>query len=87
MMGISSTMTLMSYTLYTVSPETKEHLGTDKIYLTIPIVVYAIFRSLYITYIKNMGHNPTKAILSDLSVLISGLIWIILALYLMYFNP
>lgn len=87
MMGISSTMTLMSYTLYTVSPETKEHLGTDKIYLTIPIVVYAVFRSLYITYIKNMSHNPTKAILSDISVLISGIVWIIFILYLMYFNP
>lgn len=86
MMGISSTMTLMSYVLYTVSPETKEHLGTDKMFVTIPIVVYAIFRSLYITYIKNMGHNPTKAILTDLSVLISGILWIILILFLMYYK-
>jgi len=86
MMGISSTMTLMSYVLYTVSPETKEHLGTDKMFVTIPIVVYAIFRSLYITYIKNMGHNPTKAILTDLSVLISGVLWIILILFLMYYK-
>ena len=86
MMAISSTMTLMSYVLYSVSPETKEHLGTDKIFITIPVVVYAIFRSLYITYIKNMGHNPTKAILTDKSVLLSGLIWILMILFLMYFN-
>ncbi len=86
MMGISSTMTLMSYVLYTVSPETKQHLGTDKMFITIPIVVYAIFRSLYITYIKNMGHNPTKAILTDFSVLFSGLLWVILILSLMYFD-
>jgi len=86
MMGISSTMTLMSYVLYAVSPETKQHLGTDKIFITIPIVIYAIFRSLYITYIKNMGHNPTKAILTDISVLVSGLLWILLILFLMYFD-
>jgi len=84
MMGISSTMTLMSYVLYTVSPETKQHLGTDKMFITIPIVVYAIFRSLYITYIKNMGHNPTKAILTDFSVLFSGLLWILMILGLMH---
>jgi hypothetical protein len=86
MMGISSTMTLMSYVLYAVSPDTKQHLGTDKIFITIPIVIYAIFRSLYITYIKNMGHNPTKAILTDISVLVSGLLWILLILFLMYFD-
>ena len=84
MMGISSTMTLMSYVVYTVSPETKQHLGTDKMFITIPIVVYAIFRSLYITYIKNMGHNPTKAILTDFSVLFSGLLWILIILGLMH---
>jgi 4-hydroxybenzoate polyprenyltransferase len=84
MMGISSTMTLMSYVLYTVSPETKQHLGTDKMFITIPIVVYAIFRSLYITYIKNMGHNPTKAILTDFSVLFSGFLWIVIILGLMH---
>jgi hypothetical protein len=86
MMGISSTMTLMSYVLYTVSPETKQHLGTDKMFITIPIVVYAIFRSLYITYIKNMGHNPTKAILTDFSVLFSGLLWILIILGLMHID-
>jgi 4-hydroxybenzoate polyprenyltransferase len=86
MMGISSTMTLMSYVMYTINPETKAHLGTDKMIFTIPIVIYAIFRSLYITYIKNMGHNPTKAILTDTSILLSGLLWFLLISFLMYFD-
>lgn len=84
MMGIVATMTLMSYVMYTISPITIEKLGTDKMYMTIPIVVYAIFRSLYIIYIKNMGHNPTRAILTDKSVLISGMIWTILVIIIMY---
>lgn len=84
MMAVSSTMTLVSYVMYTVSPSTIQNLGTDKLVYTIPIVVYAIFRSLYIIYIKNMGHNPTKAILTDRSVLMSGLIWVLLVWFLLY---
>jgi len=72
--------------MYTVSPETAKSLGTPYMVYTVPIVVYAIFRSLYIIYIKNMGHNPTKAILTDVSVLTSGFIWLLLILFLMFGN-
>lgn len=84
MMAIVATLTIMSYTMYTVSPATITNLNTDKLFYTIPLVVYAIFRSLYIIYIKNMGHSPTRAILTDISVLISGLIWTIMIIILMY---
>lgn len=86
MMAISSTVTLLSYIMYTMSQNTISNLGTDKLFLTIPIVTYAIFRSLYIIYIKNMGHNPTKAIATDISVLISGIIWLILVSLILYTN-
>jgi 4-hydroxybenzoate polyprenyltransferase len=84
MMSISSTMTLISYVMYTMSPTTIQNLGTDKLFYTIPIVAYAIFRSLYIIYIKNMGHNPSKAIITDISVLISGLFWLLLVSGILY---
>lgn len=84
MMGIVATMTLLSYVMYTMNPDTIDNLGTDKMIYTIPIVTYAILRSLYIIYIKNMGHNPSRAILTDLSVLISGALWLITVVSLMY---
>ncbi len=31
-----------------------------------------------------MGHNPTKAILSDWGVLFAGLIWVALVITIMY---
>lgn len=86
MMGIVASLTLMSYVMYTLSPSTVANLGTDKLVYTIPVVVYAIFRSLYIIYIKNMGHNPSKAILTDASVLVSGLVWFIMVTVFMYSN-
>lgn len=86
MLGITSALTLVSYIMYTVSPSTIANLGTDKLVYTIPIVVYAIFRSLYIIYIKNMGHNPTKAIITDVSVLVSGGVWLVVVTMLLYFT-
>ena len=84
MMGIVASMTLLCYVMYVLSPTTISYLGTDKLVYTIPLVVYAIFRSLYIIYIKNMGHNPSKAILTDTSVLISGVLWIIVITLMVY---
>jgi 4-hydroxybenzoate polyprenyltransferase len=86
MMSVVATMTIMSYTMYTVSAQTIQNLGTDKMVYTVPIVVYAIFRSLYIIYIKNMGHNPTRAILTDRSVLASGFLWLFVVFFIMYLN-
>jgi 4-hydroxybenzoate polyprenyltransferase len=86
MMAVVATLTLVSYVMYTVSPSTAKSLGTDNMVYTVPIVVYAIFRSLYIIYIKNMGHDPTKAILTDRAVLISGVLWFLLVLFLMFGN-
>ncbi|TGN11638.1 decaprenyl-phosphate phosphoribosyltransferase [Leptospira ilyithenensis] len=86
MMAITSTLTLVSYVMYSVSPTTAKNLGTENLVYTVPIVVYAIFRSLYIIYIKNMGHDPTKAILTDKSVLASGFLWLCLVLFLVFGN-
>jgi 4-hydroxybenzoate polyprenyltransferase len=86
MMAVSATLTLVSYVMYTVSPQTALSLGTENMVYSVPIVVYAVFRSLYIIYIKNMGHDPTKAILTDVSVLTSGLLWLFLVLILMFGN-
>ncbi|TGN20567.1 decaprenyl-phosphate phosphoribosyltransferase [Leptospira idonii] len=86
MMGVVATLTLVSYVMYTISPSTAKNLGTESMIYTVPIVVYAIFRSLYIIYIKNMGHDPTRAILTDKSVLVAGAIWLCLILFLMFGN-
>lgn len=86
MMAVVASLTVMSYVMYTVSPGAIVNIGTDKLVYTIPVVVYAIFRSLYIIYIKNMGHNPTKAILTDISILASGFLWVVMIILMAYTN-
>jgi len=67
--------TLLTYTIYTCSPEVVERLGTDKLYLTLPFVVYGLFRYLYLVHHKDGGGDPTKELVGDKPLLITVLIW------------
>ena len=78
MIAIVAALVIMSYTMYAMT-----HQEYFFVY-TIPIVIYAIFRSLYIIYIKNMGHDPTEAILKDKIILFTGFSWFVMVTFLFY---
>jgi len=58
MNSISTACVIISYTLYTVSEDTLINFGTNNLILTIPFVIYGIFRYLYLINVKEMGGNP-----------------------------
>lgn len=43
--------------------------------LTVPLVIYAVARYLYVIYEKNEGESPEKVLLSDYPLLASVLVW------------
>jgi hypothetical protein len=69
---VSST-TLMAYSLYTFSavnlPE--NHL----MMLTIPFVLYGIFRYIYLVQVNDAGGAPEDVILSDRALQMDILLW------------
>ncbi len=65
MIGIVTSATVVSYALYTVSPETVQRFHTDRLLLTLPFVLYGIFRYLYLVYHKNHGGDPSRTLVSD----------------------
>jgi len=77
MIGIVTSATLISYALYTVSQETVQRFHSDRLVLTLPFVLYGIFRSLYLLYHKNHGGDPSRMLLNDAPLLVSILLWFV----------
>ena len=75
LIGVVTASTVVAYTFYTLSPEVKEKLGSTHLYLTVPFVLFGIFRYLYLVHQKTEGGDPTKTIFSDLPLVLGILLW------------
>ncbi|MEW6026270.1 MAG: decaprenyl-phosphate phosphoribosyltransferase [Planctomycetota bacterium] len=84
MISALTASTIIAYALYTLSEETVAKLGSQNMLLTIPFVVYGIFRYLYLVHQKQQGGEPENIILADKPLLVSILLWgavVVLILY------
>lgn len=52
---------------------------------TVPIVIYAVMRYLYIIYEKKEGESPERVLLSDTPMLTSVLVWLVMVLGIIYY--
>jgi hypothetical protein len=85
MIAVASTSTLIAYALYTISPDVREKLGTPWLGMTIPFVLYGIFRYLYLIHQREQGGNPTETILTDRPLLVAIFLWVVTVLALLSF--
>jgi 4-hydroxybenzoate polyprenyltransferase len=67
--------TVLAYSVYTIAPETLAKFGGRPLYLTIPFVLYGIFRYLYLMYAEEKGGNPSEHLLRDKATLVNVLLW------------
>lgn len=84
MIGVVTASTLMAYALYTMAPETKAKFGTSYMILTIPFVIYGIFRYLYLVHHKEQGGSPTAMLINDRPILFNVLLWILVSVLIIY---
>jgi 4-hydroxybenzoate polyprenyltransferase len=52
---------------------------------TVPVVIYAVMRYLYIIYEKKEGESPERVLITDTPLLSSVLIWLIMVLGIVYY--
>lgn len=81
MLSIVTASTVMAYSLYTFSTNN----GNYYMMLTIPFVLYGIFRYQYIIYKKNEGGSPEETVLSDIPLIASIVLWGIVSVIILYF--
>ena len=71
--------TVLAYALYTVAPETVAKVGSEGLMATVPIVLYGLFRYLYLLHRHELGGSPTRALLTDRPLLICVVVWLAVA--------
>jgi 4-hydroxybenzoate polyprenyltransferase len=84
MIAVVTASTVTAYALYTMSPETVAKFHTQLLPVTLPFVLYGIFRYLYLLYRRQLGGNPSELFLNDRALLINTLCWIAAVLLIIY---
>lgn len=82
---ISTTACLMAYALYTLDPVTVEKFGTRNLVLTLPFVMYGLFRYLYLLIQKDLGESPENAVWGDKAILFCVMLYIVAVVAIIYF--
>lgn len=77
MTNITTSALIMSYSLYTFFT------GKIFIMLTIPFVVYGLFRYIYLVHAENFGGEP-EMLFKDKGMLLSMILWVLLVMIVLY---
>ncbi len=75
---------LLTYTIYTCSPDVVNNFGTDKLYVTVPFVVYGLFRYFFLVHHRTGGGDPSRTLLQDWPLGINVLLWGIACVVIIY---
>jgi len=83
--AIAASLTVMTYLLFTVSPETVARHGTQALIYTAPLVVYCVLRFLMKT-LDLQGEDAGEVLLTDRGFVAAGLGWGLLAAGILYYQ-
>jgi len=86
LINIVTGATILCYALYTVDTRTQEEFHSRAMLLTLPSVMYGIFRYAYIIYHLNKGESPTRAVLRDVPTIVNVLVWLATALVVIHYG-
>jgi hypothetical protein len=84
LISLTTGATIVTYSLYTFSAHNlpENHL----MMLTIPIVIYFLFRYLYLVHVKHLGGAPDELIFKDKPLFFSGIFWAVAVVLILYFS-
>lgn len=81
MINVVTASTVMAYSLYTFNSGRSLYLM-----LTIPFVIYGIFRYLFLVHRYEAGGSPEQVLLRDKPLLANVLLWVASAVLILYFT-
>ena len=82
LMSIVTTGALVAYALYTFMADGLP--ANHTMMLTIPFVLYGMFRWLYLIHVKQEGGAPEEMVLRDRPLQVDLLLWLIMVFFVLY---
>lgn len=77
MIVVTAAGLIMSYSLYTMNPETIRIQGTANLIYTVPFVIYGVFRYIFLLHHQSRGTDTAHDLVRDPHMLIVLLGWLI----------
>lgn len=84
MIGITAAGLIMSYSLYTMSQDTMRIHNTANLVYTVPLVMYGVFRYIYLLHHQSKGGDPSHDLVRDHHLLIVVGAWLAATIGMIY---
>ena len=82
MISITAASVIISYSLYTMSPDTIRIHQTESLIYTVPFVTYGIFRYIFLLHYQQWGNEPSRDLARDPHILGAVAAWFLVSLWL-----
>ena len=83
---VTITLTLTCYIFYTIAPETVERFGTPHLLYSVLLVMFGLFRYLFLVHKKDKG-SPVEALYTDRQIVLIILMWVLYMVWFIYDWP
>jgi 4-hydroxybenzoate polyprenyltransferase len=76
MIAVVTAATVIAYAIYTIWPATVQKFNTTNLIYTVPLVIFGLFRYMYLVIMRNKGGSPSEVLMSDLPLAIDIVLWV-----------
>jgi 4-hydroxybenzoate polyprenyltransferase len=83
---VTITLTLTCYIFYTIAPETIARFGTRHLLYSVLLVMFGLFRYLFLVHKKEQG-SPVEALYTDRQIVLIILLWVLYMVWFIYDWP
>jgi len=84
LVAIAGGGTVITYSLYTLAPDTLQKFGTDRLKLTIPFVLFGVFRYLHLVHHRGAGGQPEQVLVRDRGLQLTLVGYVAVVLWALY---
>jgi 4-hydroxybenzoate polyprenyltransferase len=82
-LNVTASAALITYSLYTVDADTVARHSTENLIYTVPVVLFGLFRYLYLIQVQHGGQDPSKDLVKDPYIAAAVLGWILLVVLIL----